>query len=217
MTENLLHQNPCWTTTWTWMHYDSWELSHSQMLLTRHRLLQAFDLLKKFKTCWNKCNIFQKLLYPVIAYTTDKTKLWLSPCTKRCQNPCSGPPTVYQDLNKRHDWPIKLTIRMNRNSKCSSGNSLGSFSNDEGESSENVKKAIGLISKTTALNVQHTFLYISLPSQHDYSVKMPNFTFYGGRKQVKANFSFSFKTWVWSLRNQLQGNSPTFDIFRELE
>ena len=83
---------------------------------------------------------------------------------------------------------------MNRNSKCSSGNSLGSFSNDEGESSENVKKAIGLISKTTTLNVQHTFLYISLPSQHDYSVKMPNFTFYGGRKQVKANFSFSFKT-----------------------
>ena len=83
---------------------------------------------------------------------------------------------------------------MNRNSKCSSGNSLGSFSNDEGESSENVKKAIGLISKTTTLNVLHTFLYISLPSLHDYGVKMPNFTLYGGRKHVKANFSFSFKT-----------------------
>ena len=46
---------------------------------------------------------------------------------------------------------------------------------------------------------------------------MPNFTFYGGRKQAKTTFFFSFKTWVWFLRNQLQGNSPTFDIFRELE
>ena len=41
---------------------------------------------------------------------------------------------------------------------------------------------------------------------------MPDFTFYGGRKQAKTNFSFSFKTWVWSLRTQLQGNSPPFDM-----
>ena len=34
----------------------------------------------------------------------------------------------------------------------------------EATSSENVKKAIGLISKTTTLHVQHTFWYISLPS-----------------------------------------------------
>ena len=32
----------------------------------------------------------------------------------------------------------------------------------DGDSSENVKQAIGLISKTTTLHVQHTFLYISL-------------------------------------------------------
>ena len=29
------------------------------------------------------------------------------------------------------------------------------------------------------------------PSQHDYDVKMPNFTFYGGRKQATTTFSFS--------------------------
>ena len=56
------------------------------------------------------------------------------------------------------------------------------------------KNAIGLISKTTSLHVQHTFLYISLPSLLDYGVKIPNFTFYGGRKQAITNFSFSFKT-----------------------
>ena len=53
-----------------------------------------------------------------------------------------------------------------------------SFSNNGVVGSENVKKAIGLISKTTTFHVQHTFLYISLPSLHDYGVKIPNFTFY---------------------------------------
>ena len=37
------------------------------------------------------------------------------------------------------------------------------------------------------------FLYISLPSLHDLDVKMPNFMFYGGRKQATTNFSFSPK------------------------
>ena len=46
--------------------------------------------------------------------------------------------------------------------------------------------------KTTTLHVHHAFLYISLPSLHDYDGKMPNFTFYGGRKQTTAKVSFSF-------------------------
>ena len=39
--------------------------------------------------------------------------------------------------------------------------------------------------------MHHAFLYISLPSLHDYGMKLPNFTFYGGRKQVTMN-NFSF-------------------------
>ena len=39
--------------------------------------------------------------------------------------------------------------------------------------------------------MRHTFLYISLPSLHDYDVKIPNFTFNGGRNQATTNFSFS--------------------------
>ena len=54
------------------------------------------------------------------------------------------------------------------------------------------ENAIGLLSKTTSLHVHHAFLYISLPLLHDYDVKMPSFTFYGGRKQATTNFSFSF-------------------------
>ena len=67
-----------------------------------------------------------------------------------------------------------------------------SFNNDDGDGSENVKKAIGLLNKTTTLHVHHAFLYISLPPLQDYNVKMPNFTFYRGRKQAATNFSFSF-------------------------
>ena len=36
-------------------------------------------------------------------------------------------------------------------------------------------------------------MYISLPSLHDYDVKMPNFTFFGRRKQATTNFSLFLK------------------------
>ena len=45
-------------------------------------------------------------------------------------------------------------------------------------SNEDVKKTMGLITKTTILKVHHSFLYISFPSLHDYDVKMPNFSLY---------------------------------------
>ena len=46
--------------------------------------------------------------------------------------------------------------------------SLGTLRSDDGDSNGNSTKAIGLISKTTILHVHHAFLYISLPSLHDY-------------------------------------------------
>ena len=53
-------------------------------------------------------------------------------------------------------------------------------------------------------------------SLHDFDAKMPNCTFYGGRKQATTKFSFSFYTWMRSPRNQLPKKSPTFDIFSDL-
>ena len=50
----------------------------------------------------------------------------------------------------------------------------------------------GFITKTTTLHVHHAFLYISLPSLHDYDVKMPNFTLYRGRAQATTKFPPSF-------------------------
>jgi len=69
---------------------------------------------------------------------------------------------------------------------------IGSLSNDDGDGNEGVKTAIGLLPKTTTLLVHHAFLYISLPSLHDYDVKMPNCKFYGGCKLATTNlFSLS--------------------------
>ena len=64
---------------------------------------------------------------------------------------------------------------------------IGSFSNDDGDVNEDVKKAIGLLRKTTTLHVHHSFLYISLPSLHEYDVKMPNCKFYGGSWRTQTS------------------------------
>ena len=67
---------------------------------------------------------------------------------------------------------------------------LGILSNDDGDVNDNGKKGIGLISKTTTLHVHRAFLCISLPTLHEYDVKMPIFTFCGGRQHKTTTFFF---------------------------
>ena len=52
----------------------------------------------------------------------------------------------------------------------------------------NVKKTIGLISKTTTSHVHHTFLYISFSFFHNYDVKMSNFAFMEDVNKQRRNF-----------------------------
>ena len=62
----------------------------------------------------------------------------------------------------------------NKSSQRSEGEAvgtIGSFSNNDGDGKEDVKKAIGLLRKTTTLHVHHAFLYISLLSLQNYDVK----------------------------------------------
>ena len=61
-----------------------------------------------------------------------------------------------------------------------------------------------LAAKTTTFHVQHTLWHISLPSLHDYQVKLPFFTFYRECEQTMKNLSFSFQTWIFFLRIRLQ-------------
>ena len=53
-----------------------------------------------------------------------------------------------------------------------------------------LSKLLFLDRRHACMHVHHTFWYISIPSPHDYDAKMPNFTFYGERKQGTTNFSF---------------------------
>ena len=91
------------------------------------------------------------------------------------------------------DGKVGLDVaHTNRESRLIASIKTPSFSNDDGDGNEKVKKAKGLLRNTSSFHVQHAFLYIFLPLLHDYDVKMPSFTFYGGRKQATTNFSSSF-------------------------
>ena len=84
---------------------------------------------------------------------------------------------------------------------------MGSFlSNDNGK--KNRWK-----SKITSLHVHRLLLYISLPSSHNFDVKLPNFSFYV-KRELSNDFSFSFSY----LRNRpLEKNSSIFEKVNELE
>ena len=66
-----------------------------------------------------------------------------------------------------------------------------SLRSNDGDGNGNATNAIGLITKTTILH-HHAFLFISLPSLHDYDVKMLNFTLYRGSTQATTKFPPSF-------------------------
>ena len=83
---------------------------------------------------------------------------------------------------------------------------FGTLRPDDGDGNENVAKAIRLITKTIILPVHHALLYISLPSLHDYDVKMPNFTLYRGRTYTSDDEIFSlFLNLEMVLRNSTLG------------
>ena len=84
--------------------------------------------------------------------------------------------------------PFKVGCLLFLTGSSNSGTTLGTLRIDDLRRQRERQK----ISKTTTFHVNHPFWYISLSSQPDYDVKMPNFTFCGGRKQATTKFSFSF-------------------------
>ena len=71
-------------------------------------------------------------------------------------------------------------------------------------SCNNTLKVLRLDWQNNNLQVHHAFMYISLPSLHYYDVKMPNFTFCGGREHKTTTFFFFLWTSIQSFRIQLQ-------------
>ena len=73
------------------------------------------------------------------------------------------------------------------------------------------ERTIGFIKQNNNFaRAPHVFVHF-FPFLHDYAVKMPNFAFYGGRKQATTKFCFCFSAWIWSLEIQFWEDSPTFD------
>ena len=66
-------------------------------------------------------------------------------------------------------------------------------------------------------NSARAFLYISLPSLHDYDVKIPNFMFYGGRKQATTKCSFFFLNVSSVLKKSTPGKFAYIKHFQEIE
>ena len=94
----------------------------------------------------------------------------LAPTTKEQLLVNAATPYTCTKCNKQASSKVRTTLY----------NILGTLRSYDGDGDGNATKAVGLISKTTILHVYHAFLYISLPSLHDYDVKMPNFPMYRG-------------------------------------
>lgn len=88
-----------------------------------------------------------------------------------------------------HLYLMALTVQSLR----PHANVVGSFRDDDGDGKREQEKNNRLNQvKTKVLHAQNTFLYISVPSFHDYKVKFPlQATFYGGIKKAWLYISFS--------------------------
>ena len=94
------------------------------------------------------------------------------------------PPLFSSNLNSLlwKDAESIVQWRFYRRRRCRIVRSLIVY---DGDNNENSKR---FIKQTTSLQVHHAFFYISLPLLHE---KLPNFTFYGGRRQATTKFSSS--------------------------
>ena len=73
---------------------------------------------------------------------------------------------------------------------------LGTLRDDDYDNNNNIKKQLVLWAKQLlcmCITLFNTFLWHPL---HDYDVKPPNVTFYGGCGNTTTNFPFSIWTWI---------------------
>ena len=66
---------------------------------------------------------------------------------------------------------------------------VGTLRNYDSDGNEKVKRAIGLMSKTTTLHVHHAFLYISLLSLHNNDVNFLSLRENGNGKTINSTIS----------------------------
>ena len=82
---------------------------------------------------------------------------------------------------------------------------IGDLTKQRGRRQRQSKKAKGLVSKTTTLHVLHAFLYISLPSLHDYN------SFFWSRERQRNKFYHLCLNSGAATFLQLQLKFPSFE------
>ena len=80
---------------------------------------------------------------------------------------------------------------------------VGTLRSHDATATRTPKTTIGLVGKTTTARASH-FLVHFFAVLRDYAVKLPNFTFYGGRKQATRKFIL-FLNLNMILRNSTPG------------
>ena len=109
-------------------------------------------------------------------YTISGSSVGLSPCnTSKNSRRCNGDIEV-------HCWSRTTSLAR----KLCLFVVIRDFKMPRRRRQRERQKAIVRIGKIKTLHVHQAFLFISLPSLHDYDGKMLNFTCYGERKQATA-------------------------------
>ena len=114
-------------------------------------------------------------------------------CTEYCTYPARQANTFSNQKSRSHGREENLVVcfhlylmALTVKSWSPHANVVGSFRDDDGDGKREQEKSNRLNQvKTKVLHAQNTFLYISVPSFHDYKVKFPlQATFYGGIKKA---------------------------------
>ena len=128
----------------------------------------------------NQLNFLERIKWPWIETgTTRERRLNLSEVSRFYVNP-------FTFVGYRNNHSILIFRRLGNNANAHISR-LGYL----WWNTTRTATAIGFIIKSTTLLVQYTFLCISSPLLHDYDMKFPQLTSYGGRKHARTNFSFS--------------------------
>ena len=112
---------------------------------------------------------------------------------------------------KKKSW-IRPWIRQGNCKSAVWSKTERSFSNKEGEDNENVKRGMGLdISNSIFADATRFFFFsffsnilFAVTARAPYFVKVPNFTFCGGREQTKTIFFSSPWTSIQSFKIEIQ-------------
>ena len=139
---------------------------------------------------------------------------WPPPCWSLLQSVTSGGIVCYPITATSRFWMchticwmvLHLQAFLSLCRRCNLFTVIRDLKIQRCDGNENVQKTRGLISKTTTLHMHQAFLYIYLPFfvGLNYGEKIPNFVFYGERKQATTKFCFAFWTWTWSLGIHIQ-------------